>query len=607
MTKKTTRSSKSQPSKIRSTSKKDQLPLIESKDTVARLYLGIDQGSSSTKAVLLRFLGDQSGRLTDRISGAENEGRIISILDELIIDVPPIRYKGTAAEQDAEAILATIQASIEWGVERAYQLGGHLLSIGLAVQRSGVLAWDQSTGQPLTKMITWADNRFKAEIDSLKMTAARIHGLTGLAPLPNFAAPKIAYLQQMFPDRSVHVGTLDSFIMFRLSGDAKIFITEDTMASRTLLYDLQCGGWSPELCKIFNVEQGRLPRIRPSLGEHLKVGVNDQSIAITAMIGDQQAAILGRDLNQDVDNECNHLAVGSHSTKRGALLNLGTIASLLVDLGKMCGVGPNDISLKIPQLKTNVLYSEECGSLVKRYFLVELTSPITGRLLLEPQTRGLCQGLERLQSLCEESCGLRPVPPIKPLFEDLLKIIAQEELSLDGVVDMYASGEASKFFESLDQITLWPEAELDQIFSMRICGEVEIGIADQARAVVESVGNVLSIMLLIFAKSGLIDMVAGDAHHEEAHHGVAHNGVAHNGEAHNGEAHNGVARRQLGRYVAVAGGAAKLNYLLDYVSARSGYQFELTSGQDNGAIGSALAAIRGFMTKALNADELSTK
>ena len=45
--------------------------------------------------------------------------------------------------------------------------------------------------------------------------------------------------------------------------------------------------------------------------------------------------------------------------------------------------------------------------------------------------------------------------------------------------------------------------------------------------------------------------------------------------------------------LAVAGGATKLKYLLDYVSIISGYEFDLAAGQDNGAIGAALAAARG--------------
>lgn len=577
MTKKIIRSSKSESAKSHSSSKENSVNLIKSKDPSARLYLGIDQGSSSTKAVLLSLPeGDYWNRRD-----------IVSVLDELIIPVPKIIYGDSTAEQNPEALLATINEVIDWGSRRAEELRRPLSAIGLALQRSGVLAWDHMTGQPLTNVITWADTRFKAEIEALKSVAPHIHRLTGLSPLPNFAAPKIAYLQKIYANSSVHVGTLDSFIMFRLSGDAKIFVTEDTMASRTLLYDLKCGGWTQELCRIFNIEQDRLPKIQPSFGEHLKVRLSNQSLVpITALLGDQQAAILGRGLNQGADLGSDVGAVACGNTQRGALLNLGTIASLLVNLGERCDVVPSGALPQIPQLKTNVLCSEDFGHSKRRLFIVEMTSPITGRLLLEPQNRGLCQGLEELQELCEESWEFTPIPLIKPLFEDLLQSIQIEEIPTYEAVNTDASREALKLFESLDQITLWPEDELDQLFSNQACGEVEISIADQARAVVESVGNVLNIMILIFSKSGLIDGVGRDF---GVYSGSDLRGLD--------EAYQGTAASRSGPRLAVAGGATKLKYLLEYVSRRSGYEFDLTAGQDNGAIGAGWAAARGIPNK----------
>ena len=141
-------------------------------------------------------------------------------------------------------------------------------------------------------------------------------------------------------------------------------------------------------------------------------------------------------------------------------------------------------------------------------------------------------------------------------------------------------------FESLDQITLWPEDELDQLFSNKACGEVEISIADQARAVVESVGNVLNIMILIFSKSGLIDGVGRDF---GVYSGSDLGGLD--------EAYQDTAASRSGPRLAVAGGATKLKYLLEYVSRRSGYEFDLTAGQDNGAIGAGWAAARGIPNK----------
>ena len=64
-------------------------------------------------------------------------------------------------------------------------------------------------------------------------------------------------------------GTVDSWLIWRLTGGITggVHVTDVTNASRTLLFDLQQGDWSDELCQLFGVPRDALPDLVPSWGE----------------------------------------------------------------------------------------------------------------------------------------------------------------------------------------------------------------------------------------------------------------------------------------------------------------------------------------------------
>ena len=67
-------------------------------------------------------------------------------------------------------------------------------------------------------------------------------------------------------DGSLAVGTVDSYLVARLSGGRR-HVTDASNASRTLLLDLRTGEWSDELCELFGVPREALPEVVPSWGE----------------------------------------------------------------------------------------------------------------------------------------------------------------------------------------------------------------------------------------------------------------------------------------------------------------------------------------------------
>jgi glycerol kinase len=346
-------------------------------------YLGLDQGSGSTKAVLLSDKGET--------------------LFETAVEAPERIVKGREVEQSAEGILNTVVEVVLKAKQWAHQNGIAITAAGLACQRSGVLAWNSRDGIPQHDVITWADTRTIPVIQNFGKGTERISVKTGIPTLPNFAGGKIALLQREFLDNSITVGTLDSFLLYRLSG-RRTLATEDTMAARTMLYSLESRNWDAQLCQEFKVDQRRLPPIVPSLAAHTVF----EEVSILALLGDQQAALIGSQITE------------AQPFNNRPLLNLGTIASLMVDTGSSPIVTPGVMT------SVGLSFHQPKSSIREYTFISEITSAVTGEVLMEPTRRGWCSSLDDLEALCRASIEAspaarsiaylvnhRPTPPLK--------------------------------------------------------------------------------------------------------------------------------------------------------------------------------------------------
>lgn len=103
---------------------------------------------------------------------------------------------------------------------------------------------------------------------------------------------------------ALRVGTLDTFLIWCWSG-GKYFVTDASMAARTLLMDVGRQQWSELLCELFAIPLQILPQIIASEAMQLKL---DNGLTLQASIGDQSAALLA--------------SIAADS--REALVNLGT-------------------------------------------------------------------------------------------------------------------------------------------------------------------------------------------------------------------------------------------------------------------------------------------
>jgi glycerol kinase len=116
------------------------------------------------------------------------------------------------------------------------------------------------------------------------------------------------------------VGTVDSYLIARMTRGTW-HVTDVSNASRTLLYDLEQGDWSDELCDLFGVPREALPDVVPSWGE---IATTDPKsflgleLPIAGIAGDQQSALFGQTCFDVGDSKC------TYGTGSFILTNTGT-------------------------------------------------------------------------------------------------------------------------------------------------------------------------------------------------------------------------------------------------------------------------------------------
>ncbi len=228
------------------------------------------------------------GTTTIKAGLLSNEGGLGGIVAR---PAPAIMADGGRYESDAIAYATTAEAVLAECVSQA----GVSPPLGLCSQRSSFLIWERASGNPVTPLISWQDDRGAESCAALRHWEGVVRELTGLPLAPYYLAPKLRVLLRDNPawrERLVRgewlLGTLDTFLIWRWT-DGRQHMIDASMAARTLLMDVRRGQWSPELCELFDIPLTILPQIMPSagLGMQLKNG-----LVLRASMGDQSAALV---------------------------------------------------------------------------------------------------------------------------------------------------------------------------------------------------------------------------------------------------------------------------------------------------------------------------
>jgi glycerol kinase len=207
-------------------------------------------------------------------------------------------------EHDPREIWTEIHWAMGAAIAKAKLKPTDIAAIGLTVQRETCLLWNRDTGRPLGKAIVWQDRRTAPLCNQLRAAgkATDIYDRTGLVLDAYFSATKLAWLLEAAQQETdppvdfdeVLAGTIDTWVLWNLTG-RKVHATDHSNASRTMLLNIASGDWDATLLDLFNIAPSMMPQVRPSIGEfgHTDAAVFGAEVPITAIFGDQQAALYG--------------------------------------------------------------------------------------------------------------------------------------------------------------------------------------------------------------------------------------------------------------------------------------------------------------------------
>ena len=206
-------------------------------------------------------------------------------------------------EHDPMEIWGSVKQTIDGAISKSGINPAAIVAIGITNQRETTVVWDKKTGKPIYHAIVWQCRRTAKQCEQIKKHQALIRRATGLVVDAYFSATKIAWLlDQVKGARSLAkqgrlaFGTIDSWLIWQLTA-GQSHVTDMTNASRTMIFDINKRAWSEPLLKLFNIPKNILPTVNHSgsiFGKTAKIGKLPSGIPISAVMGDQQAALYGQ-------------------------------------------------------------------------------------------------------------------------------------------------------------------------------------------------------------------------------------------------------------------------------------------------------------------------
>jgi xylulokinase len=201
------------------------------------MYLGIDIGTSSVKAVLI----------------GEDQAIIASRTAPLEVSRPRPGW----SEQDPETWWRACETVLEGlAAERAHDMGA-VRGIGLSGQMHGATLLDDAD-EPLRPCILWNDGRAETEAIELSGASERI---TGNIAMPGFTAPKLVWVARHEPDVFAKIRTVllpKDYVRLKLTGDKASDMSD---SAGTLWLATETRDWSEEMLDLTALTRAHMPKL----------------------------------------------------------------------------------------------------------------------------------------------------------------------------------------------------------------------------------------------------------------------------------------------------------------------------------------------------------
>ncbi len=247
-----------------------------------KYILALDEGTTSARAILF----DKNANM---VAMAQHE-------------IPQIYPHPGFIEQDPMDIYANQYASLTECIAKSGIDVEEIAAVGITNQRETVIAWNKRTGRPLCNAIVWQCRRTAELCRELEREghSEYIKKTTGLRIDPYFSGTKIKWIldnidgaREAARDGELAVGTVDTWLIWKLT-EGRVFVTDKTNASRTMLCNIHTGEWDGQMCRILDIPMDILPEIKSSSEIYGYFDCMGARIPIAGAAGDQQAALFGQ-------------------------------------------------------------------------------------------------------------------------------------------------------------------------------------------------------------------------------------------------------------------------------------------------------------------------
>lgn len=249
-----------------------------------KYIMALDQGTTSSRCILFDKLG-----------------HVCSMAQKELQQIYPV--SGWVEHDPMEIWSSQISVATE-AMAKIGANADEIDSIGITNQRETTIVWNKNTGEPVYNAIVWQCRRTSDMIQEFKKSGFDevIRNKTGLMPDAYFSGTKIKWILDQVEGARAEAeagnllfGTVDTWLIWNLT-NGRVFITDYTNASRTMLYDIHKLQWDEEILDQLNIPKSMLPEVKPSssiygLTESNLLGVE---IPIAGAAGDQQAALFGQ-------------------------------------------------------------------------------------------------------------------------------------------------------------------------------------------------------------------------------------------------------------------------------------------------------------------------
>lgn len=249
-----------------------------------KYVMALDQGTTSSRCILF-----------------DRRGNVVSMAQKEFTQIYP---RTGWVEHDAMEIWSSQYGVAAEAMAKIGAYAGDIEAIGITNQRETTIVWDRNTGVPVYNAICWQCHRTADRIDELKAQGydKLIKSKTGLVPDAYFSATKIGWIldnvegaRKKAEAGELLFGTVDTWLIWKLS-KGRIFVTDYTNASRTMLFNIHTRSWDDELLELFGVPRSMLAQVRPSscIYGTTDEGLLGGEIKLAGAAGDQQAALFGQ-------------------------------------------------------------------------------------------------------------------------------------------------------------------------------------------------------------------------------------------------------------------------------------------------------------------------